>query len=81
MGLVRIRQAAVFLAIVASWSLTVHFKNAILIAKPLLVKSSVALTLVLVILAVLRKYAECKQICPSTQRDSPSNGKALSALG
>jgi PAP2 superfamily len=55
-GLARMRQAAGFLIIASSWSFAVRFGNAFLIAHPLLLKSAVALTLILVAIAVWREW-------------------------
>ncbi len=79
-GFNRVRQAGGFLAVTCIWEFAVHFEYAFLINHPWLLRSCLALTLLLVILAVLKEYAECKEICPSTPRTSQSNDKALSAL-
>ena len=55
-GLVRLRQAAGFLVIASSWAVAVRLGGAFLIAHPLLLRSGVALTLMLVAVAVWREW-------------------------
>ncbi|HTW77982.1 MAG TPA: phosphatase PAP2 family protein [Terracidiphilus sp.] len=55
-GLLRFRQAAGFLFIASSWTFTVRIWNAFLIAHPLLLRSSVALTLMLVAIAIWKEW-------------------------
>ncbi len=55
-GLARLRQAAGFLVIASSWAFAVRIGNAFLIAHPLLLRSGVALTLMLVAVAVWREW-------------------------
>ena len=69
-GLMRYREAAGFLALAASWSLAVRFGNQFLIQHPLVVRSFVAATLALVVLALVSVWRSESAVSSAREPDA-----------